>query len=305
MSPESQQFIRKFEKGGELVYPAYHADVFQTEKGTYYLKEPGVVMIAQSVPHLEGLSPFFDGFDKELGFTDYLNDPVSVEPAAQLVKIAGQACYMSFGPKRTKNEEADKYIARLVESGHGSVLEHPNFTFLFYGVDRMFTHELIRHRAGMGYSQESQRYVGGNVLRFVERPEFQSDSELHNAFEERIDRVASEYEDVSVKLLHLQEEGLDIVSGEFKTDKRKKVRQASRAVLTNETEAIIVATGNARAWRHIINMRASDHAEIQIRRPIFKAYLCLKEAEPISFSDFEIVDLPDGTQSVRTAYPKV
>ena len=92
---------------------------------------------------------------------------------------------------------------------------------------------------------------------------------------------------------------------EVKTDKRKKVRQASRAVLTNEAEAIIVATGNARAWRHIINMRASEHAEIQIRRPIFKAYLSLKEVEPISFSDFEVMDLSDGTQAVRTAYPKV
>lgn len=308
MSPERQHHIRnirRFEDGGELVYPAYQAEVFQTEKGTYYLKEPGVLLIAQSVPHLEGLRLFLEGFDKSLEFSQYLNDPVSVEPAAQLIKIAGQACYMSFGPKRTKNEDADKYIGRLVESGHGSVLEHPNFSFLFYGVDRMFTHELVRHRAGMGYSQESQRYVGGNVLRFVERPEFQRDPILHAAFEERIDRVASEHEDVTMRLLHLQTEGLDIVSAEFTTDKRKKVRQASRAVLTNEAEAIIVATGNVRAWRHIINMRASDHAEIQIRRPIYKVFLCLKEVEPISFADFEVVDLPDGTHAVHTPYPKV
>jgi len=305
MSAKSQKYTRRFEDGEELVYPAYHAQVYQTEKGTHYLKEAGVVLLAQSVPHLDGLRTFLDGFDENLEFPQYLDDPVSLDPSAQLVKVAGQTCYMSFGPKRTRNEDAQKYIGRLIESGHGSVLEHPNFTFLFYGVDRMFTHELVRHRAGMGYSQESQRYVGGNVLRFVERPEFQVDPELHASFERRIDRVAQEYEKVTMKLLHLQKEGLNIVSAEYETDKRKKVRQASRAVLTNEAEAIIVATGNLRAWRHIINMRASEHAEIQIRMPIYKAFLCLRQVAPISFADFDTVELPDGTHAVRTLYPKV
>ena len=305
MSAELQKHILSFKDGGELIYPAYHAQVYQTETGTYYLKEPGVILLAQSVPHLEGLRAFLGGFDENLEFPQYLDDPVSLDPSAQIVKVAGQACYMSFGPKRTHNEDAEDYIGRLIESGHGSVLEHPNFTFLFYGVDRMFTHELVRHRAGMGYSQESQRYVGGNVLRFVERPEFQVDPELHSAFERRIDRVAEEYEKVTMRLLHLQQEGLDIVTAEYTTDKRKKVRQASRAVLTNEAEAIIVATGNLRAWRHIINMRASEHAEIQIRRPIYRAFLCLKEVESISLADFETVELPDGTHAVHTPYPKV
>ena len=75
--------------------------------------------------------------------------------------------------------------------------------------------------------------------------------------------------------------------------------------MPNETEAIIVATGNIRAWRHIINMRANEHAEIVIRKGVFKAFLCLREVEPTSFSDFEVVDLPDGTHAVKTPYPKV
>lgn len=286
-------------------YPCYHAKVFRTQKGTYYLKEPGVVLIAQSVPNFDGVKGFLEGFDKTLKFPKYFNDPTLLDPATQLIKIAGQTCYMSFGPKRTWNKDAKKYVARLIESGHGSVLEHPNFTFLIYGVSRSFTHELVRHRAGMGYSQESQRYVGGNVLRFIERPEFQKNPVLHKEFEARIDRVAEEYEGHTTKLLKLQKEGLDIVSAEHATDKRKRVRQASRAVLTNETEAIIIATGNLRAWRHVINMRASEHAEIEIRRAIFKVFKCLREVEPISFSDYKVVDLPDGTKAVHTRYPKV
>jgi thymidylate synthase (FAD) len=212
---------------------------------------------------------------------------------------------MSYGPKRSWNCDAEKYINNIISSGHGSVFEHANFTFLFYGVSRSFTHELVRHRAGMAYSQESQRYVGGSVLRFVERPEFQANRRLHRQFENRIDRVAKEYEGIAGELLKLQNHSLGIVSAELATDARKKVRQAARAALTNETEAVIVVTGNLRAWRHIINMRVSEHAEIEIRKAIYKVYLVLKEVAPLIFSDFEEVKLPDGTFAVKTAYPKV
>lgn len=297
--------MRKFDNGESLKYPAFQAESFHTEKGTYYLKESGVVMIAQSVPNLEGMRTFLDGFDAELGFDKYLDDPIRLDPASQIVKIAGQNCYMSYGPKRTMNNDVGGYIDNIVSSGHGSVMEHPNFTLLFYGVDRSFTHELVRHRAGMGYSQESQRYVGGKVLRFVERPEFQDVPELHRQFEQRIDRVAHEYEELTTSLLTLQEEGLKIVSAEQTTDKRKKVRQAARAALTNETEAIIVATGNLRAWRNIFNMRVSEHSEVQIRKAIYKAFKCLKEVEPVGLRDFEEVQLYDGTIGLRTNYPKV
>ncbi len=302
---ERELHIKEFANGEILKYPAFHAEVYRTESGTYYLKEPGVFMIAQSVPNLNGMKTFLNGFDPKLNFPDYLNDPDKLDPTAQIIKVAGQACYMSFGPKRTMNADVDKYIGNIVGSGHGSVLEHPNFTLMFYGVSRSFTHELVRHRAGMGYSQESQRYVGGNVLRFIERPEFQGDPKLHNQFEKRIDRVAEEYEETTTRLLELQGEGIKIVTAEQATDKRKKVRQASRAVLTNEAEAIIVVTGNARAWHHILNMRVSEHAEIEIRKAIYKAYLCLREVEPVSFGDFEERILTDGTVALQTRYPKV
>mgnify|MGYP001583980367 CR=1 FL=1 len=305
MSGEMEIFFRGLGDGEKLKYPAVHAEAFRTPNGTSYLKEPGVVLLAQSVPHLSGLEEFLRGFDPGLQFEKYLEDPEKLDPSAQIVKIAGQLCYMSLGPKRTMNKDVRKYVGNLVGSGHGSVLEHPNFTLFFYGVSRSFTHELVRHRAGMGYSQESQRYVGGNVLRFVERPEFQVDAVLHQQFEERIDRVAKEYEDTTTRLLQLQGEGLNIVVAEHTSDKRKKVRQASRAVLTNEAEGVIVATGNIRAWRHIFSMRANEHAEIEIRRATFKAFICLREVEPTSFSDFEIVNLPDGTYAVKTEHPKV
>ena len=78
------------------------------------------------------------------------------------------------------------------------------FFFLWYGVSRTVTHELVRHRAGMGFSQLSQRYVSGKVLRFVERPEYQGNQKLHQKFEDRIDKAATEYESVAQELLSEQ-----------------------------------------------------------------------------------------------------
>lgn len=305
MSPEFQTGEELLVKVEEGYLPAIHTEVFYTEHGTPYLKYPGVVMIAAPRVDLRGLAGFLGGFPKEYGFVKYLEDPILLPPAEELCKIAGQTCYMSFGSKRTLNKDAQRYFDNLISSGHGSVLEHANFTFLLYGISRSVTHELVRHRAGMGYSQLSQRYVSGKVLRFVERPEYQEDEFLHSRFEKRIDMLAKEYEETAEYLAAKQKEGYRILSAEEKTDLRKKVQQAARSALPNETEAPIVATGNVRAWRHVINMRANEHAEIEIRRVAFEVFRCLNTVSPVLFSDFEAVHLPDGTHAVKTPYPKV
>ncbi|HEV2745649.1 MAG TPA: FAD-dependent thymidylate synthase, partial [Rubrobacter sp.] len=156
-------------------FPAIHAPVYSTAAGTAYLKTPGVVVLAKPQTNVAGLGGFLEGFDPDLGFPGYLDDPTELPDSSQLCKTAGQLCYASFGPRRTTNENAASYFGRLTGAGHGSVLEHANFSFLLYGISRSVTHELVRHRAGAGFSQISQRYVSGAVLRFVERPEYQED----------------------------------------------------------------------------------------------------------------------------------
>src|SRR3989344_5610372 len=184
-----------------------------------------------------------------------------------------------------------KYLDHIKSSGHGSVLEHANFSFLVYGNSRSETHEKVRHRAGFGFSQLSQRYVSGTALRFVERPEYQIIpeyqivSDLHERFLSRIDANAGEYEYLAERLLNLQTGGTQILSAEAKTDLRKKVQQCARSVLANETEAPIMVTGNARAWRHFIEMRASEHAEVEIREVALRVLLCLLQVEPLLFGD--------------------
>lgn len=285
--------------------PVFESQTFYTTKGTPYLKKPGIALIAKPSVDLYSIKCFLEGFPKEYEFGKYLHDPVHLPPAEKLCKLAGQTCYMSFSPGRTWNREAQKYIDNIIISGHGSVLEHSNFSFLIWGISRSITHELVRHRAGCAYSQVSQRYVSGKVLRFVERPEYQKDRKLHQLFEARIDRAYREYKEMSDYLYSAQEKGYKILSAEMKTDLRKKVQQVARSLLPNETEAPIVFTANTRALRHIINMRASEHAEVEIRRLFFEIYKIMRKEAPIIFKDFVVVHLPDGTNCVKTKYPKV
>lgn len=285
--------------------PAVDAPVLHTDGGTPYLQEPGVVLLALPAMDTRGMAAFLCGFDPTLEFPAYLDDPTTLPPAEQLCKTAGQVCYASFGPKRTWNEQAEKYLLNIKSSGHGSVLEHANFSLLLYGVSRSLTHELVRHRAGTAVSQLSQRYVSGRVLRFVERPEYRDDPELHRLFCDRIDCAAITYARLTEMLLERQKAGGQILSAEARTDLRKKVQQCSRSLLPNETEAPLVMTANVRAWRHIIEMRASPHAELEIREMALRAYRVLRQAAPILFGDYQERELPDGTRVVETKYPKV
>jgi thymidylate synthase (FAD) len=268
---------------------AIHADVFHTPAGTPYLRQPGAVLISRPQVDLSGLGPFLEAFTRDgVDFSSYLEDPVVLADADQLAKLAGQACYMSFGQHRSWNERAADYFRNILASGHGSVLEHANFTIVTYGGDRSYTHEAVRHRAGFAYSQESQRYVDGKVLRFVERIEFQADAELHGLFEKRIDRAAAEYDDLAERLrasyLASRPGFVDLP----RTEQRKAVNQAARACLPNETEAVIVTTGNVRAWRNTIELRASPHADRPIRAIAFRQLLLLREAAPLLFADYRL-----------------
>ncbi len=286
-------------------HPEMHAPVSHTDKGIPYLTQTGVAMLGKMQFSLKALKGFLSGFPEELGFLSYLDDPIKLENGEALSKTAGQLCYMSFGPKRTKNADADKYFENIRSSGHGSVLEHPNYSFLIYGNSRSETHEAVRHRSGFGYSQVSQRYVSGKVLRFVERREFQRIPKMHERFMRRVEFLWNEYHEIAEELYQLQSKGEEVLRAEAKTDLRKKVQQVARAVLPNETEAPIIATGNVRAWRHFIEMRANEHAETEIRGVAFRIFLCLAVVEPLLFEDYEIEKLTDGTSVVKTKYRKV
>jgi thymidylate synthase (FAD) len=215
----------------------------------------------------------------------------------KLVEVAGRCCYMSFVKPRPGGNKA--YIGHILEVGHGSVLEHAVFNFLFTGVSRSLTHELIRHRAGFGYSQLSQRYVDESVAEYVEPDCIADDPEMHRIWLDAVVQAHEAYIKLTEKLQAAFRDEPD------KTLRRKMARQAARSVLPNATETKIFVTANARALRHFIELRGSRHAETEIRKLAVAVLKVLQQEAPNLFGDYELIPLPDGTFEPNTPHRKV
>ena len=212
-----------------------------------------------------------------------------------LAEFAGRACYQSWTKPNPATATNAGYLRHILEVGHLSVLEHGSVSFYLTGVSRSLTHELIRHRH-FSYSQLSQRYVPERDAAMVEPAVIAEDPELHQLFADAGAAALASYEKL---LAGLEERFADEPN---RTLRRKQARQAARAVLPNATETRIVVTGNYRAWRHFIAMRASEHADVEIRE---LAIACLRELRRVAgnvFDDFRISELPDGTQVAASPY---
>jgi thymidylate synthase (FAD) len=210
-----------------------------------------------------------------------------------LVEFAGRACYQSWAKPNPRTATNASYLKHIIDVGHFSVLEHASVSFYITGISRSCTHELIRHRH-FSYSQLSQRYVHADEARVVLPPGLEDDPELQQIVLAAADASRTAYLELLAKL------EAKFMAGEPAESRavlrRKQARQAARAVLPNDTETRIVVTGNYRAWRHFIAMRASEHADVEIRR---LAIACLRElaaVAPAVFADFQISALADGTE---------
>lgn len=253
------------------------------------VRTPKIYLVGRQVLNTEGI----DAFIQDHGITWETDTDVGAE---KLCEMAGRVCYMSFGKGRKTNQE---YLGNILGVGHGSVLEHAVWNFLIAGVSRSFTHELIRHRAGFGYSQLSQRYVDESEADFVEPDCIADDPELHTIWQESVRQSHEAY----VRLVN----GL---AAKFKDEpsatlRRKLARQAARSVLPNATETKIFVSGNARGWRHFIELRANEHAETEIRLVAMGILRILQHESPNIFGDYTVEKLPDGSEVARTPNHKV
>src|SRR5262245_9473405 len=214
-----------------------------------------------------------------------------------LAAAAGRVCYMSFAKPRPGGNRT--YLDHIMEVGHGSVLEHAVWNFLFTGISRTCTHELIRHRAGFGYSQLSQRYVDESTAEYVIPDCIAQNPELHKIW---LDAVAFSHQ----AYMSLTEKLLDTFKDEpDRTLRRKLARQAARSVLPNATETKIFVTANARALRHFIELRGSRHAETEIRKLAVGVLKIMQQEAPNLLHDYELAPLPDGTLEANTPHRKV
>ena len=215
----------------------------------------------------------------------------------RLAEFAGRLCYMSqHNPARRTTRD---YLENIKKQGHGSVLEHANYSLLLEGVSRSLTHELVRHRAGFAYSQLSQRYVDESDAAFVVPPAIVGDEELEGAWRAQIEAAQASYVALVAQLMERYGWVAD------KVHRRKMAREAARGVLPNSTETKIVVTGNARAWRTMLELRSSEGAELEIRRAAVAILRVLQAEAPAFFSDFEIYTAEDRREAARIGYHKV
>jgi thymidylate synthase (FAD) len=163
--------------------------------------------------------------------------------AAQEIEKAGRVCYRS--EDRITDDSAAKFVETICASGHESVIEHASASFLLT-TDRGITHEIVRHRVGCSYSQESTRYVGYHKkLGLLVVQPLDLDTVQYEIWLESMKHAAGAYEAM-------------IASG-------CKPQQA-RDVLPTCTAAQIRFTATFRAWKHFIRLRASKaaHPKIQL-----------------------------------------
>ncbi len=215
----------------------------------------------------------------------------------RLAEFAGRLCYMS--QHNPAGRSTAEYLGNIMKQGHGSVFEHAVYVVLIEGVSRSLTHELVRHRAGFGYSQLSQRYVDESEAAFVMPPAMQGDAELEAAWSTQVESAQASYVE-AVERLMVRYEWV-----ENRIHRRKMAREAARSLLPNATETKIVVSGNIRAWRTMLELRLGEGAEREIRRCAARVLDLLQAETPAFFADFEIYQASDGERAGRVVHHKV
>lgn len=216
------------------------------------------------------------------------------EPA-QLIEFAGRVCYDSYGTGRS----SDAYHAHIKDVGHGSVTEHVSLTFFISNISRGCSHELVRHRAGCAISQRSTRYVDESESAWVIHPvldkllrdhgDDDSAESLRAALEHQRQLSQRLYDHiVAFVQRHFEDAGVSALTA------RKQARGAARGVLGNALSTTLVWTANIRALRNFIELRASQHADAEIRVLANKIYEAALGVCPEYFNDYKKIPCPDG-----------
>lgn len=250
------------------------------------ITEPTVYLVAKTELVENGL----DAFIRDIGGPDWKPD-ANLCGGEKLIEAAGRICYRSWQeydpdiPDGTNpNVErvragSREYIRNILAHEHGSVLEHVAATFILKDVSRVVTHELVRHRAGMAYSQESLRYVRLDNLAFWFPQAVRGDR-----------KALARYREVVAQLETVQKDLAELFAvkdiRDFAT--KKKLTSLFRRLAPIGLGTTIMVTGNLRAFRHVIAMRTNPGAEEEIRLVAGKIAAVLKREYPAVFQDMKL-----------------
>ncbi|KKN78668.1 hypothetical protein LCGC14_0347350 [marine sediment metagenome] len=249
--------------------------------------EPEVFLLAHTTIDRKGLDSYLASLGVEQ--EDWYPEFSTQSDPDLLTEIASRSCYMSYGTMINKNisrvrEGNYAHIKNILESGHGSVLEHASATFAFRNVSRVFTHEVVRHRAGWAWSQESLRYVRADELGYWVPEIFKGNEFIESIFRSIASNAEHEYKQLldSAAL----KEGVETFE-ELDMSIKKKYTSAARRILPIGMSTNIIGTANIRALRHVIEMRTNKAAEEEIRMVFQDVAVICTELWPNLFQDIQ------------------
>jgi len=256
--------------------------------------EPKVFLVGETRVVEDGLKDYL----AHVGVPDWKTDAPS--DAERLCEVMGRLCYRSFEPGLNPNvtrvrEGNNPYLSHILEVGHGSVIEHPVLNFVFADVSRVFTHELVRHRAGSAFSQESLRFVRLDKLSAYVPMHIREDEAGMQIFSESMEQL----EQIQRKLAEAYK-----IDDEKKFDVKKKLTSAFRRVAPIGVATTIGWSCNFRTLRHVIEMRTEPSAEEELRLVFGKVYELVKDRYPNLLGDYIVEDV-EGLPWVKTGHKKV
>ncbi len=255
--------------------------------------QPKVIKLAETKVDVVGVNQLMSEYGKtaETWFSGKENSWHS--SAETLIEIAGRACYRSFGVGLNPNiskirGDSKEYFENVLKKGDGSILEHASVTFALMWVSRVLTHQLVRHRAGTAFSQESLRY---SRLKEIQIPTWESWMP-----EEIAKRTTDEIMKALQGVEHYYERIQALIPwGDMSFENKKRATSAIRRILPQGLATVIIFTANHRTIRWLIEMRTDPGAELEIRKVFgMIAEICIRDY-PLIYGDFRRVSLKDGT----------
>jgi thymidylate synthase (FAD) len=249
---------------------------------------PSVFLIARPAIELVGMRAYLEDVGGQSWLARRLEESNGDPNSGELVvEFGGRACYRSWEPGLNPNvtkvrTDRREYFANILRSGHGSVLEHASYSFAIRNCSRVFTHELVRHRAGSAFSQESLRYVRLTDIGFRVPPALEPVREQVLSIVEQLE----EFQVSAAKELGIEEDGVPF-------HVKKEITSALRRLAPIGLSTDILWTANARTLRHVIEMRTAEGAEEELRLVFDQIARIMQVEAPNLFQDFACQD--DGS----------
>lgn len=283
---------------------------------------PSTFIVGVTQPDIDGLKSYCEATNRIEFFwhlqgylDDHRDDPMP------LVSFFAKLCYKSFKLGDNSNvsriRDIEDNITSCYKQGHGSIFEHVSVNFVTTGCSRIFTHELVRHRPGMAYSQTSGRFCTVEDAELVLPPEMEDtlmwpgsdEATVAEVFRRHLNNTKMLAADARAAL-KLDEKkpcpecptvetrlGCKLCGGTgfvfaMPFDKRKKWTSALRRIMPNGADNEIGWTANVRSLRHLIEMRTSRSAEWEIRKVFHDVYYLVADRWPLMLhgAQVEVVD---------------